>query len=1357
MSVTFNSIGAGSGATGSSTSLGTSWSHTISSSSPTTCVVVHAAWSTTSNTTLGSVTPTASYGGTAMTLLGGKAFKRTSGGSSGMAQASFILFNPPTGARTVSVAASGIVTCVQVMGNSVAYDDVSFVTLLKRTLGTGGAFTYNGPAGDYVTRMLVSASTFGTQSGGIQRYSAGASVSGIGDYAVIQDAPLTGAAVTLSYSSSSVPTDECGALVLHDASAANERLAAFPPPRTSDAPLTGPSDSITVNLGAGSPMAVLVGVHRRIATTTPLSLTYGGQAMTLLAATDPFFVQFFGTWNWSLYGLSNAPTGSQVLAFTGAQSSEPVFLAPVSYTGITSFASPQVRQYNSTPGSITVPSAEGRRTFFCGTTAAQTISSGRLLDTVTHDVGGGFFAELDIYDNNGATSSVYGSVIAGVAVDLIPTAALTGDSSLGVTALPSGVASRGQSVQGSLAVVAGTSAAATITRPVAASLAATAATTSTATESSVGAASLAVTASVSAGVSRNASASASLAVTASRTGNAIVPAKWSALQDRFTKLDPAKFYAGNDKAHVGSLTNLAPNGGYEDATSVYYSQTTADVARSGTRSGFLATAGNNLAAFYSPNQVIVPVRPGDVLYGEVWVYGKNTNVQSSFTSGVRLYAIWYDSNNTIITNRTVSINGGTALNGVWTRLRGYFTAPANAAGAMFFTHVASGVAPGETYYFDDMRVERCDQIIIENTGGSYGWISTASGNMTTGDKIYDLNGSSVVAQLVAPAVHVTGDSAVCRMVIFGNYGMPISYQIYCDYLSYSDSWRFSQFNGSSNTAGITAPGSVGKWVRVSLNAGTVYWDTSPDGITWTNRGSQTAGGWPTPVFGTGFVQFYTDSFTVNTKTAWDNFNVLPITAGSDLALTASPSTDTGRGQFLSAQLDATGTPDGNNRYDANAQAALFVSGLFPASILKTLNAASALSITASQSGSGTEFGTAAAALAVTAGTSAAASKNASALAGFTSAGNLSYNWSYEPDTIITNQPGLRERSSTYSRSGGWSYKFTSDGASYLNCASTGYFGVAPGDRFYVEAWVRSDPGNTSTAGSIFIGAQVRSESNAVIQYPAVYALGTQVNSSGWTKFSTIILMPANANNAYFYIQCNPDVPAGQSYYVDDFLIAKFDPLTVNTGGFGSRGQSIGGSQTITADLVEPDGFGIKPVNANLVTYTFPEAQGRRNQFGAANLPVTATQQAVAFETTVSDATLTIAAGRIAAASRRQAITTSLAVEALNYAELSASYTAQTSTLQITASTWVTADEPREIIDVEPDDRDAAAGAEDRQIVLAGETRQSSASPDERAAASGGERRGVAVLASTRVASTAPQSRTIAAPDTDSLAQASNTD
>ena len=161
-------------------------------------------------------------------------------------------------------------------------------------------------------------------------------------------------------------------------------------------------------------------------------------------------------------------------------------------------------------------------------------------------------------------------------------------------------------------------------------------------------------------------------------------------------------------------------------------------------------------------------------------------------------------------------------------------------------------------------------------------------------------------------------------------------------------WKFSQSGGTETSVSD----SLGSWVRIRSEGGTIFWDVSPDGITWTNCKSEAVAG---SYIGCS-VNLWSDSGSEQSpgSARWDDFNVVPVTTAASLSITATASGDSQRGQYFTAELLVTVEPTGIGRCDANAQSYLFALVDPSAVPLKILNGSADLAVTADPSSDGFE-------------------------------------------------------------------------------------------------------------------------------------------------------------------------------------------------------------------------------------------------------------------------------------------------------------------------------------------------------------------------------------------------------------------
>lgn len=199
------STGTGNRVTGSSTSLSTSWSHTITTSGSDVVVMIATAQSMTSNTATDP--PTVTYGGVSCTRL---ITRQLGTGINRQRVSIFYLWNPPTGTQTVAANYAGLTVKTAVAGQSVA---IGGVTNFGTPLGTSTTSTSPGSTANSVVFSAHVCDAPITGNSGTDHYTAGSTVDGAGDYICVQTAPGTGSAVTMSVTSSASLATSVGVAV----------------------------------------------------------------------------------------------------------------------------------------------------------------------------------------------------------------------------------------------------------------------------------------------------------------------------------------------------------------------------------------------------------------------------------------------------------------------------------------------------------------------------------------------------------------------------------------------------------------------------------------------------------------------------------------------------------------------------------------------------------------------------------------------------------------------------------------------------------------------------------------------------------------------------------------------------------------------------------------------------------------------------------------------------------------------------------------------------------------------------------------------------------------------------------------
>lgn len=168
--------------------------------------------------------------------------------------------------------------------------------------------------------------------------------------------------------------------------------------------------------------------------------------------------------------------------------------------------------------------------------------------------------------------------------------------------------------------------------------------------------------------------------------------------------------------------------------------------------------------------------------------------------------------------------------------------------------------------------------------GSFGSYSCVNGRMRiqvdTGynaiqsNQVYTVNGSFVFFQAFMPSLGGATVQAFMECLIqSGTAGTDLvfNYDAFTGNLTMAN--RAGYFDAASVTLAYSSTNH--RWLRIQVTGGNALWDTSPDGITWTNRKTAAAPAWVTS--GTTLyvtIQAHRNDGTVD-FTEIDNFNNIP--------------------------------------------------------------------------------------------------------------------------------------------------------------------------------------------------------------------------------------------------------------------------------------------------------------------------------------------------------------------------------------------------------------------------------------------------------------------------------------------------
>ena len=178
-------------------------------------------------------------------------------------------------------------------------------------------------------------------------------------------------------------------------------------------------------------------------------------------------------------------------------------------------------------------------------------------------------------------------------------------------------------------------------------------------------------------------------------------------------------------ALVASGGNLLANSGFESTSfllSAVQGSYSTEQARTGSRSLKIISNASSAYGYITSDLtalIRLPASAGDIFYVEFYVRGANANAQTTGgTNGIRLVINFRNAANASVGSAVVNQLASTALDGVWTKVSGYTTASPAAAGTVGFyayLELTGAVTSGETYYFDDVVIQRVTEGVTAQT------------------------------------------------------------------------------------------------------------------------------------------------------------------------------------------------------------------------------------------------------------------------------------------------------------------------------------------------------------------------------------------------------------------------------------------------------------------------------------------------------------------------------------------------------------------------------------------------------------------------------------------------------------------
>jgi hypothetical protein len=182
---------------------------------------------------------------------------------------------------------------------------------------------------------------------------------------------------------------------------------------------------------------------------------------------------------------------------------------------------------------------------------------------------------------------------------------------------------------------------------------------------------------------------------------------------------------GVASALVASGGNLLANSGFESTSfllSAVQGSYSTEQARTGSRSLKIISNASSAYGYITSDLtslIRLPASAGDIFYVEFYVRGASANAQTTGgTNGIRLVMNFRNAANASVGSAVVNQLASVALDDVWTKVSGYTTASPAAAGTVgFYAYIelTGAVTSGETYYFDDVVIQRVTEGVAADT------------------------------------------------------------------------------------------------------------------------------------------------------------------------------------------------------------------------------------------------------------------------------------------------------------------------------------------------------------------------------------------------------------------------------------------------------------------------------------------------------------------------------------------------------------------------------------------------------------------------------------------------------------------
>lgn len=591
----------------------------------------------------------------------------------------------------------------------------------------------------------------------------------------------------------------------------------------------------------------------------------------------------------------------------------------------------------------------------------------------------------------------------------------------------------------------------------------------------------------------NADQNASAAQSTANTGVSNAQAAQNTANTADTKATTAKDLA---KTHIGAGNNILVNPGFESTTFANSGYFSTEQAYTGSRSLKITAPGYGVDIGLSVDDagiVRIPGKAGEVYYVEWWVRG-GSNVGDGDAG---IYFSCFNQAGTLFSYQNIFLPITTGMRNTWTRQSGYVTLPAGTASFNVVMSVRSNVPTGHVLYFDDVVVR---EVTEGNSAKSIteSYIksgSNLSGNPSFEDSSYIFYAdagtwtrSNEMARTGSWSAKCTpNNSWVALYPITTSSSNNVVFPAQAGDAYYLEFWAYGKSTNSNTTSGflyieLIGQGSAGGGVTESGSAILYCGPTLKN--TWTKC--------------SGTVRFT----NANTKYAYVQIAHNNAIASGDVYYVDD---------VVIREVSSAATTNValfNQTTPANTVQDSVVPNL-PQSRINSLTTDLSYKLPTSVYNEMVQSG-----------------YNLCPDSGFETGSQILWDATYNTDI---------------KRTGSRSARIAANGADrYLHVANGLYVNSGPNRKYYIEFWVYGDTDNnyTGSTWALAIGIWAYNTAGTYLENASFSISRTQIGTGNWVKFSGTVSLSNNQSIAKMYplVLCGSHVPAGNYYYIDDFVV-----------------------------------------------------------------------------------------------------------------------------------------------------------------------------------------------------------------------------